>query len=675
MKMTRGKLLIGFSRTLVIWFSSALGLLLMARLIPGVYVSGWGSAIFAVLVIGLLNAALWPILSRFTLPFLIFTFGIGAMLLNGFIIWLAHAFVPGFYIEGLWAMILVPIGVTAVSTLASTMLTVDDDASYYRSVIGRRARRRGNHGKQSDKPGFILLEIDGLSEAILQHAIAKGQMPTLEGWLKHGTHKIKVWETDLSCQTGASQAGILHGKNQDIPAFRWVEKDSGSRIMVSTGPFDAPEIEKRISNSKGLLSHNGASRANLFSGDAQDVIFTYSQLTNISKFYNSAWYFFYSSPYNLPHTIVLTVWDIVLEIYAHWRRWRLDVQPRLDHIGTYPIARAFTNVFLREMTTYTLIGDIFAGKHDVIYSTYVGYDEIAHHSGVEDDDAFFALKNLDRHFAFLLKASENAQRPYRFIVLSDHGQSKGATFKQRYGLTLDDLVRGLIPSKIKIHSELNTNQDHFGHALTYPIEKGRGLAKKGFHRMRLGEKEHEEIKSPINGAQVVVLASGNLGLIYFTDWTENLRLEKIEDLFPDLIPGLIEHEGIGFIMVRSEDHGATVIGANGRYYLGEDRIVGQNPLANFGPRIAQHLRRTAEFKHVPDILVNSIYDSEKDEVAAFEELIGSHGGAGGGQSYPFLIYPADWDLEKEEILGAEEIHKIMKSKMELAWSEKSLTNV
>jgi putative membrane protein len=668
MKMGRGGLLVRVSRTFVVWAASALGLLLMARFIPGVHVQGFESALLAAIVIGLLNGVLWPVLSRFTLPFLVFTFGAGALLLNGLIIWFSHIFVPGFYIEGLQALILVPIGVTAATMLASTVLTVDDDAFYYRSVIGRRARLKSSQGVHSDKIGFILLEIDGLSESILQRAMREGHMPTLAVWLKQGTHKLKTWETDLSCQTGASQAGILHGNNSDLPAFRWVEKDNGNRLMVSTGPFDATEIERRISNHKGLLSQNGASRANLFSGDAKDVIFTYSQLTDISRFYSSAWYFFYSSPYNLPHTIVLTVWDIILEIYSRWRRWRQDVQPRMNHIGFYPAVRAFTNVFLREMTTYTLIGDILAGKHDAVYSTYVGYDEIAHHSGIEDDDALFALRKLDRHFAFLLQAAEKAPRPYRFIVLSDHGQSNGATFKQRYGLTLEDLVRSHLPEVLRIHSELDTNQDHFGHALTYPIERGRRMAKKGLKHVRSGDVRPGEAEIPMEDAQVVVLASGNLGLIYFCDWTDNLSLEDIEELFPEIVPGLTQHEGIGFIMVKSDERGPVVIGSKGRYYLEEDRIEGENPLATFPPRTAQHLLRTSGFKHVPDILVNSIYDSKKDEVAAFEDLIGSHGGAGGGQSRPFLIYPADWDLEKEEILGAEEIHRILKSRMELAWS-------
>ena len=83
----------------------------------------------------------------------------------------------------------------------------------------------------------------------------------------------------------------------------------------------------------------------------------------------------------------------------------------------------------------------------------------------------------------------------------------------------------------------------------------------------------------------------NLGLVYFTDWKERMSYEQINAAFPKLIPGMVSHEGIGFIMVRSEENGAMVIGEEGVYYLEDDRIEGVNPLENFGPRAAQHLRR------------------------------------------------------------------------------------
>ena len=68
-------------------------------------------------------------------------------------------------------------------------------------------------------------------------------------------------------------------------------------------------------------------------------------------------------------------------------------------------------------------------------------------------------------------------------------------------------------------------------------------------------------------------------------------------------------------------------------------------------------------EHVPDILVNSFYDKEADEVCAYEELVGSHGGVGGSQSKPFILYPSTWNVGDEEIIGAENIYKLLKENL------------
>ena len=142
-----------------------------------------------------------------------------------------------------------------------------------------------------------------------------------------------------------------------------------------------------------------------------------------------------------------------------------------------------------------------------------------------------------------------------------------------------------------------------------------------------------------DAANVVVLASGNLGLISFPGWKERMTYEQIADAYPDLLPGLVGHEGIGFVMVHSEHDGGLVIGAEGMHYLATGRVVGKDPLAPFGPNAARHLRRTDGFGNAPDILVNSFYDPATGEVAAFEELVGCHGGLGGTQTQPFVLYP------------------------------------
>ena len=163
-------------------------------------------------------------------------------------------------------------------------------------------------------------------------------------------------------------------------------------------------------------------------------------------------------------------------------------------------------------------------------------------------------------------------------------------------------------------------------------------------------------------SELIVLGSGNLGLIYLTQWKHRLTYEEIISLFPDLIPGLVKHPGIGFILVNSLANGGMVIGKNGIYYLESDEIIGENPLANFGKNAPKHLKRHNTFKNMPDILVNSFYDPESGDICAFEELIGSHGGLGGTQTKPFILYPSDWDCP-DELVGAKSIYDLLKNGM------------
>ena len=170
-------------------------------------------------------------------------------------------------------------------------------------------------------------------------------------------------------------------------------------------------------------------------------------------------------------------------------------------------------------------------------------------------------------------------------------------------------------------------------------------------------------------AHIIALASGNLGLVYSTRVEQRATLEEIEAAYPGVLDGLVQHEGIGFVMVHSEAHGPVVIGSGGKYYLEDDRVEDQNPLEGFGTNAAAHLRRTDSFTDAPDLLVNSFYNLETSEVAAFEELIVSHGGLGGWQTQPFLLYPAEWETGQETIVGAEALHRVLKGWVDQLASE------
>ena len=119
----------------------------------------------------------------------------------------------------------------------------------------------------------------------------------------------------------------------------------------------------------------------------------------------------------------------------------------------------------------------------------------------------------------------------------------------------------------------------------------------------------------------------------------------------------MSHPGIGFLLVRSESRGPLVIGAHGVNELEQGLVEGEDPLAPFGPNAARHVLRTDGFPHCADIMLNSTYWTDTDEVAAFEELVGSHGGMGGTQSFPFLLHPLDLEPPEAELIGAEAVHR------------------
>ncbi|MBE2225488.1 MAG: phage holin family protein, partial [Anaerolineae bacterium] len=148
---------------------------------------------------------------------------------------------------------------------------------------------------------------------------------------------------------------------------------------------------------------------------------------------------------------------------------------------------------------------------------------------------------------------------------------------------------------------------------------------------------------------------------YGANREERVTLEEVEEVLPGMLDGLVNHEGVGFIMIHSSEDGPVVIGDNGRYYLNEDRIEGENPLAGFGANAAHHLRRYDTFPDAPDLYVNSPFDAAKNEVYAYEELIGCHGGMGGYQTEPFILYPAEFELDYKELIGATAVYHQFKA--------------
>jgi len=653
------------ARVLVVWVITAATLMLLSALLARFDVKDFGAALVSAALIGLINALVWPLVIRVALPLTVLTLGLGVLALNGAVVLAVSAIEPGFRVAGLGVGIVVALGLTVVNTALTSLLAIDDDDFWYRNVVKRRARRLRPEG-DLNVPGVYFLEIDGLAHDVLRRAIRDGNAPNLARWLHEGSHRLLPWETDWSSQTGACQAGLLHGDNDDIPAFRWWEKDRGAPI-VTNHPKDAAEIERRHSDGRGLLHEDGASRANIVSGDAVHTLLTMSTVLDRNRpgRIGQDYFAYFANPYNVTRTIALTIGDIVQERRFAVQQRRQDVRPRIERDRKYALVRAWGTIVQTDLQVQAVIADIYAGR-PVGYSTFLAYDEVAHHSGVERSDTLAVLRRVDRQIGRIAAAAGEAPRPYRFVVLSDHGQSQGETFLDRYGISLEDLVQQACDAEDVEAEDAHTNEalGYLSASLTEASgddsAAGRAVGAAARRRqvdgaVQLGEGRRNE-EGDVELPELSVMASGCLGLVTFPREPGRVTLERIESRWPELIPTLREHPGIGFVLVRSESRGATVIGRHGTNYLDEGRVEGEDPLEPFGPNAAQHVKRTDGFAHCPDLVLNSTYWTDTDEVAAFEELVGSHGGMGGGQSFPFALVPSDWRLPEEPVVGPEAMH-------------------
>ena len=299
-------------------------------------------------------------------------------------------------------------------------------------------------------------------------------------------------------------------------------------------------------------------------------------------------------------------------------------------------------MFVRDLIVSGVLTDMMRGR-PAVYATFSSYDEVAHHSGLERADTLEALRKLDDHFAQIDQARRYAPRPYEIVVLSDHGQTQGATFKQRNGYGLDELVeRSLSTGDVSGIAGGDEQSSMVGHAFTEATGK-----------------QTKRPKNDVSDRDVVVLGSGNLGLVYLMEEPRRLTLEEIQQRHPKLVPALREHPHVGWLLVRSSEHGAVALGPRGAHYLTDGRIEGEDPLAPFSPTAPRHLLRTDGFQHVADIMVGSFYDPELEEGCAFEELICFHGGIGGFQTRPFILHPVHLEVPPEPIVGAASVHGLL----------------
>lgn len=670
----------GFDRTdatraVVALAVSSLGLALAGWVLPGIAFDGLLPVVLVALVMAVAGLVVRPVLVAVATPL----GWLGALVLalvgQAALVYVALVVVPGVRVDSFAAAFAATWIVAGVATLATWLLTAGTNDAVFVDLV-RRARR-ARPVADPDVTGMLFVQLDGVPFPVLQWGVMGGTLPTLSRWIRGGSHEFAEWTPTLPATTPASQMGILHGTTDGIPAFRWVDRATG-RVFVANKPADAVDIEALHSDGQGLLADGGVSVSNLFSGDAPTTFATMSRVGALKGDRDSRRLFnrFLMRPDGFVRGVVRTTSELARERLQARRQVRQDMRPRVHRGWGFAGERGALNGILRDFNTIMVGEALIAGARS-IYVDYVDYDAVAHHAGIMRPESLDALVGLDALLGRLEKVAEAAPRDYRIVVLSDHGQSQGEVFADRFGESLSDLVSRLAGTGVA-GTEVNTEGSSRVDVLTeeQPALIANALRAGSSDTQEQAEAEETAAQdvmtasaaagTPADGApeqSLLVFGSGNLGLVYASGESHRLGRAQIEQRWPALVPGLVGHEGVAFVVVDTDD-GPVAIGPHGEHRLRDGVVVGTDPLTPFRPEAAAFLLRASSMPEAPDIAVNSLLDASTGEVAAFEGLVGCHGGLGGWQDRAMIVWPSDLPRPPARLVGADAVHRQLVSWLE-----------
>ncbi|MBM4466594.1 MAG: alkaline phosphatase family protein [Chloroflexi bacterium] len=554
---------------------------------------------------------------------------------------------------------------------------------YYSRKYAAIAERMGLEEGQvnAQERGFIILQIDGLAHDHLLEAMAKGHTPYMKRLLDKKALKLARWRCGLPSTTPAAQAGIMFGNNFDIPAFRWYEKESDTSVVCKL-PGLVKAMQDRVSAGRQGILRGGSSYVTMFDGDARLSLFTLSAINSQHLFENvrgaGFLLLFLLSPLRMLRVILLSTWEYVVDLGKRFVALFVPGYHQPFSVLS-PFLQIITNVVFREIQTFACLIDIYRGM-PAIYTNYYSYDEVAHHFGLGSAEALKALRGIDNQIKQIDRMrTQYRKRHYDLYILADHGLTPSIPFKKAYGRTLGQYITEQIAEGVFTDERGGEERPSAAKAL-FLLEELRGiearLSERGaslvqaayrFVDKRLVVDDEDDSWDLSKRGDIVVRNSGSMSHIYFNVAPRPMNLSEIALIYPRLLNKLIEHQGIGLVVGREEGE-VVIVGKDGTLTLpphppqiggarGGEEVRGQNPLL-FLPEpelAASQLRQLASFPHSGDIIIFGAWCGD-GEVICFEDQVASHGGLGGPQDYPFIMYPGELDLDLEEVTNAKDLY-------------------
>jgi len=558
-----------------------------------------------------------------------------------------------------------------------------------------------------ERRGYVCIQIDGLAYEYLLLAMRRGYMRHLRRWWRRGKLALQRFRPGLPTSTPNAQAGMLFGVEENIPAFRWYERER-RQVINCNDPAGAQFIRDEIVGQRAGALEGGSSYVNFLDGGAERTVFTVagshddsviSRLGGVHLLFLLVFH-----PIRILRTIIASFRELWAEAYDRWLRPDPEAE-QVEHEGLFPLLRVISNVLLRELQTLGLLVDVHSDV-PCIFTTYSGYDELGHHFGPASRAALTNLRHIDRRIAEVYRMMRlGASRRYDLIILSDHGQTAARPFSRRFGRTVgEEIGRQLQVEPVQVSGGPDDRWDRHAQYLAREVSNSPLARVPGVRPATRAVVRHVERRALLSmvrpgtvyvdeRAGAVVTCSGSLAHLYLlADGSRRMDYDRIVELYPGLVPYLRRHEGIGPFFVRQAPGRWLVMEAENSAELlmpaeemdpdeegpakdlkrslrrsgdvaggGMHSVKGLDPLRHVDPDHENlgELCRFLGFRNAGDVVLFGRYDGER--VICFDDQVGAHSSLGGPQAEPFIMLPAGHPASGDTLRGYAAIyHRVLR---------------
>lgn len=476
--------------------------------------------------------------------------------------------------------------------------------------------------------GLVLIQVDGLSHAVLAQSLRHGQMPFLERLAARGQYRLQPLYSGVPSTTAAVQGELFYGVPAAVPGFNYMDRASGELVRMFE-PAAAARIERRLMARGEPLLTGGSCYVDNFTGGAEEPHFCPAALgwgPALGEVNPLVAGMLLANPISLLRAAALMALEVGLA-FVDGARGVLDGRSVGQELKFVP-ARVIVGILLRELAEQGAKIDVARGV-PVIHANFLGYDEHAHRRGPSSAFARWSLKGIDDAICRIWGAAQRStRRRYDVWVYSDHGQETVIPYHRAFGRPCAEAVAETFSEFAGGPVRLRSS----GEGGVQLVRAGLLRAAKGAQAKANATAAAEEDEAPL----LTIASLGPVALIYYEG-----ALDAAGEAA--LAPALVGRARIPLLLARDGGSGAHAWTQDGAFTLPADgrRLFGADH--PFVDGVIADMVALCRHADVGTFLACGWYAGCRTYIT-FAKENGAHGGPGPNETGAFALLPADAPL-------------------------------